>query len=98
MDAALGEHWILSAAAIWQQQYQSAGPDGASAAYMKYSPHSRKNWWESLWQEGLNKENPIKVLNFRFQSLKARYPIDITESIKNIILLRSLTDLNKPWQ
>ena len=36
MDAALGEHWILSAAAIWQQQYQSAGPDGASAAYMKY--------------------------------------------------------------
>ena len=37
MDAALGEHWILSAAAIWQQQYQSAGPDGASAAYMKYA-------------------------------------------------------------
>ena len=37
MDAALGAHWILSAAAIWQQQYQSAGPDGASAAYMKYA-------------------------------------------------------------
>ena len=37
MDAALGEHWILSAAEIWQQQYQSAGPDGASAAYMKYA-------------------------------------------------------------
>ena len=36
MDASLGKHWILSAAAIWQQQYQSAGPDGASAAYMKY--------------------------------------------------------------
>jgi hypothetical protein len=37
MDASLGKHWILSAAAIWQQQYKSAGPDGASAAYMKYS-------------------------------------------------------------
>ena len=36
MDASLGDHWVLSAAAIWQMQYQSAGPDGASAAYMKY--------------------------------------------------------------
>ena len=37
MDASLGKHWILSASAIWQQQYQSAGPDGASASYQKYS-------------------------------------------------------------
>jgi hypothetical protein len=36
MDANLGEHWILSAAAIWQMQYQSSGPVGASALYMKY--------------------------------------------------------------
>ena len=36
MDANLGEHWVLSAAAIWQMQYQSAGPVGASALYMKY--------------------------------------------------------------
>lgn len=36
MDANLGDHWVLSAAAIWQQQYQSAGPVGASAIYMKY--------------------------------------------------------------
>ena len=36
MDAALGEHWVLSAAAIWQQQYMSAGPLGSSAIYMKY--------------------------------------------------------------
>lgn len=36
MDASLGKHWTLSAAAIWQQQYQSAGPDGASASYQKY--------------------------------------------------------------
>ena len=37
MDASLGKNWILSASAIWQQQYQSAGPDGASASYQKYS-------------------------------------------------------------
>ena len=36
MDASLGKNWVLSAAAVWQMQYQSAGPIGASAVYMKY--------------------------------------------------------------
>ena len=36
MDADLGKHWLLSAAAIWQMQYQSSGPIGGSALYMKY--------------------------------------------------------------
>jgi len=36
MDANLGDNWIVSASAIWQMQYQSTGPDGASAIYMKY--------------------------------------------------------------
>ena len=36
MDANLGNHWVVSAAAIWQMQYQSAGPVGTSAIYMKY--------------------------------------------------------------
>ncbi len=36
MDATLGSNWIVSAAAVFQQQYQSAGPVGASAIYMKY--------------------------------------------------------------
>ena len=36
MDANLGKHWVVSAAAIWQMQYQSTGPVGASAIYMKY--------------------------------------------------------------
>ncbi len=36
MDANLGDHWVISGAAIWQMQYQSAGPIGASATYMKY--------------------------------------------------------------
>jgi len=33
----LGSGWSLTAAAIWQQQYTSAGPEGPSANYMKYS-------------------------------------------------------------
>ena len=36
MDAGLGKNWIISASAIWQMQYQSAGPVGTSAIYMKY--------------------------------------------------------------
>lgn len=36
MDAALGEHFTLTASALWQMQYTSTGPDGASANYMKY--------------------------------------------------------------
>ena len=37
VDASLGKNWIVSASAIWQQQYMSAGPDGASASYQKYA-------------------------------------------------------------
>lgn len=36
MDADLGNNWVVSAAAIWQMQYQSTGPVGTSAIYMKY--------------------------------------------------------------
>lgn len=36
-DYGLDDGWSLTAAAIWQQQYTSAGPEGPSANYMKYS-------------------------------------------------------------
>lgn len=36
MDANLGDNWVVSGAAIWQMQYQSSGPVGASPIYMKY--------------------------------------------------------------
>ena len=36
MDATLGNNWVVSGAAIWQMQYQSNGPIGNSASYMKY--------------------------------------------------------------
>lgn len=37
LDARLGEWFTLTGAAIWQMQYSSAGPDGQSANYIKYS-------------------------------------------------------------
>lgn len=36
MDANLGDHWTITGSAIWQMQYKSAGPSGATADYMKY--------------------------------------------------------------
>ena len=35
-DFAMGEGLSLTASAIWQMQYSSVGPDGASANYIKY--------------------------------------------------------------
>lgn len=35
-DRSLNDKWSLTAAAIWQMQYTSAGPEGAVANYMKY--------------------------------------------------------------
>lgn len=37
MDANLGENWTLTGSAIWQMQYKSSGPSGATADYMKYA-------------------------------------------------------------
>ncbi len=36
MDANLGKHFTISAAALWQMQYASTGPSGKSADYIKY--------------------------------------------------------------
>lgn len=37
MDAQLGKYFTLTASALWQMQYTSAGPEGASANYLKYA-------------------------------------------------------------
>ena len=37
MEAWLGNHFAITASALWQMQYTSAGPAGSSADYIKYS-------------------------------------------------------------
>lgn len=37
MDARLGQYVTLTAAGLWQMQYNSTGPDGQSAEYIAYS-------------------------------------------------------------
>lgn len=53
MDARLG-HWItLTGAALWQMQYVSMGPDGASAEYIAYSMTPEAYLGVSLHHKGL---------------------------------------------
>ena len=37
LEGKLSDAWTLTGALLWQMQYTSAGPEGASANYMKYS-------------------------------------------------------------
>lgn len=37
LDLGMGKGWSLNAAALWQMQYTSTGPDGASANYIRNS-------------------------------------------------------------
>ena len=37
MDASLGKNFMITAGAIWQMQYMSQGPNGASSEYIKYA-------------------------------------------------------------
>ncbi len=37
MDAWIGRHFAVTASALWQMQYTSTGPAGASANYIKYA-------------------------------------------------------------
>ncbi|MCR5849904.1 MAG: hypothetical protein K6G92_04235 [Bacteroidaceae bacterium] len=37
MDAGLGQYFTLTASALWQMQYTSAGPEGSTANYLKYA-------------------------------------------------------------
>ena len=37
MDARLGKYFTFTASALWQMQYTSTGPEGASANYIKYA-------------------------------------------------------------
>ncbi|MGN0188733.1 MAG: hypothetical protein ACI395_04385 [Candidatus Cryptobacteroides sp.] len=36
MDASIGKNFMVTAGALWQMQYLSQGPEGASADYIKY--------------------------------------------------------------
>jgi hypothetical protein len=63
MDASLGKNWILSASAIWQMQYQSNGPIGSSALYIKYSKTPEVYLGVSYKNEGFLARVGVDVLS-----------------------------------
>ena len=65
MDASLGKNWIVSASAIWQMQYQSNGPIGSSAEYIKYGMTPEMYFGLSYKSEGLLTRIGMDVLSIK---------------------------------
>jgi len=70
-DFGLGGGFTLTAAAIWQMQYTSAGPNGASADYMKYSGIPELYLGLSLKQGGFTARAGLDMLSIRPRHLDA---------------------------
>ena len=65
MDASLGKNWIVSASAIWQMQYNSQGPVGASPIYMKYGMTPEMYFGLSYKSEGLLTRVGVDLLSIK---------------------------------
>ena len=70
-DWGLGEGFSLTAAAIWQMQYPSAGPAGASADYIKYSGIPELYAGLGLSRGGLTLRAGLDMLSIRPRHLDA---------------------------
>lgn len=75
-DYKFSNNYSLTAATIWQMQYVSAGPEGASANYMKYSQVPEL-------YIGLNYKKDDLTLKFgaNMLSIKPRYGVNVKERI-----------------
>ena len=70
-DWGLGNGLTLTTAAIWQMQYTSAGPNGASADYIKYSGIPEFYLGLSLKQGGFTGRAGVDLLSIRPRHLDA---------------------------
>ncbi|MBQ9660170.1 MAG: VCBS domain-containing protein [Bacteroidales bacterium] len=70
-DFKLGSGFTLTAAAIWQMQYTSAGPSGASADYIKYGGIPELYLGLSLKQGGFTGRVGVDMLSIKPRHLDA---------------------------
>ncbi|MBO6238761.1 MAG: hypothetical protein J6N50_08195, partial [Bacteroidales bacterium] len=70
-DWGLGNGLTLTTAAIWQMQYTSAGPNGASADYIKYSGIPEFYLGLSIKQGGFTGRAGVDLLSIRPRHLDA---------------------------
>jgi len=64
-DYALGEGVSLTAAALWQMQYTSTGPDGKSASYIKYGCTPEIYFGANYKSDGLTLRAGINMLSIK---------------------------------
>ena len=82
MDASLGKNWILSASAIWQMQYQSNGPIGSSAEYIKYGMTPEMYFGLSYKSEGLLTRIGMDVLSIKPRNVGTAMVGDTKSKVK----------------
>ena len=81
MDARLGKYFTLTAAGLWQMQYNSTGPDGQSAEYMLYSKTPEAYLGLSFHDKGWIVRAGADVL-----SIKPRHLGEALDANGNVIL------------
>ena len=81
MDARLGKWFTLTAAGLWQMQYNSTGPDGQSAEYMLYSKTPEAYLGLSFHDKGWIVRAGADVL-----SIKPRHIGDALDANGNVIM------------
>jgi len=81
MDARLGKWFTLTAAGLWQMQYNSIGPDGQSAEYILYSKTPEAYLGLSFHDKGWIVRAGADVL-----SIKPRHIGDALDANGNVIM------------
>lgn len=79
MDASLGKHFVLSAGAIWQMQYLSVGPNGASAEYLKYSCIPECYLGVAYKTGGFSAKAGLSILSIKPRRTGTVTSLDVTE-------------------
>lgn len=94
VDAARGK-FVFSAAAIWQQQYQSNGPIGASAMYMKYGKTPEMYAAVTYSSKGFLMRAGVDVLSIKprcFSTKKVSAPTDTDPEATKDVIYKKVSD------
>ena len=84
LDGKLSDAWTLTGALIWQMQYTSAGPEGASANYMKYSGIPELYLGLSYKANGFTARVGVDMLSIRPRHLDATGTKKVNDRITTV--------------
>ena len=84
MDLKLSNEVTLTAAAIWQMQYTSAGPNGASADYIKYAGTPEAYLGLSYKANGFTARAGVDVLSIKPRHINEATPNKVSDRITTV--------------